>query len=97
MYTVILLAKCQYCTVMKSALKNVHLSVILDLVADNLKQAVCNLSYRSSFTGAFMVLLCHEIAILSFPLVSSQVFVSDHIRHLFASCMLLVSGLYSFR
>ena len=83
-------AKCQYCTAMKSTLKNAQLSVILDLVADNLKQAVHNLYYRSSFTGAFMVLLCHEIAILSFPLALSQVFVSGHIRHLFASCAILI-------
>ena len=89
---VILSAKCQYHPAVKSALKNVHLSVILDLVTDNLKQAVCNLYYKSSFTGAFMVLLCCNIAILSFSLVLSQVFVGGHIRHLFTSCALLVSG-----
>ena len=85
MCTVMLLAKCHYHTTLKSTLKNAYLSVILDLVANNLKQAVCNLYYKYSFTGAFVVLLCHDIAILSFTLVLSQVFVSGHIRHLFAS------------
>ena len=42
---VILLAKCQYHTAGKSALKNVHLSVILDLVANNLKQTIFTIYY----------------------------------------------------
>ena len=64
MYMVILLTKCWYHTILKSTLKNVHLSVILELAADKLKQAVHNLYYTSSLIGAFMVLLCHDIAIL---------------------------------
>ena len=79
MYTAILLAKCWYCTALQSALRNVHLLVILDLVADKLKQAVCNLYYKSSLTGAFMVLLWCKIAILSLLLVLSPGFVSGHI------------------
>ena len=97
MYAVILSAKCQYCTALRSALNNVHLLVILDLVTDKLKQGVHNPYYRSSLTGAFMVLLCCKIAILSLLLVLSQVFVSGNIWQFFASYVFLISGLYSFR
>ena len=60
---VILSAKCHYCTALKSALKKMHFSVTLDLVADKLKQSVHNLYYRFIFTGALMVLLCLDLAI----------------------------------
>ena len=97
MYMVILLAKCRYHTALKSTLKNAHLLVILDLVADKLKQAVYKQYYRSSLTGAFMVLLCCKIAILSLLLVLWQVFVSGHIWQFVASCVFLIYGLYSLR
>ena len=51
-------------TVPLSTLIKVHISVILNLVADKVKQAAHNLYYKSSLTGAFMALLCCEIAIL---------------------------------
>ena len=70
-----------------------HISVTLDLVADKLRQSVCNPYYRLIFTGALMVLPCLDLAIVSLLFPLSQVFSSDQILQLFTSCAFLISGL----
>ena len=73
--------------------ENMHIFVTLDLVEDKLRQSVHNLYYRFIFTGALMVLLCHDLGIVSLLLILLQVFSSGRILHLFASCAFLTSGL----
>ena len=63
-------------------MKKMHISVTLDLVADKLLQSALNLNYRFILTGTLMVLLCLDLAIVSFILFLLQVFSSGHILQL---------------
>ena len=44
--------------------EKVHISVTLDFVADKLQQSVCNLHYRFIFTGALIILLSLDLAMV---------------------------------
>ena len=93
MYAIILLAKYQYCTTLKSTMKMMHISVTLDLVADKLLQSVLNLNYRFILTGTLMVLLCLDLAVVSLLLFILQVFSSGCRLQLFTPCTFLNASL----